>query len=331
MAAPAAAPSKPVTAAGTDRPVLPPDIPQFFLPSASPRPGDARLVYEPRAIGVATVVFSNAKLNLSHARPATRIADMDARLASVEWASGEDVALAVRDLRADPEGDAAYGPMPPAAARPKTYEGWEKTLKVWLAQASQLDLFQSPSTGLLSAPGESERDFRIRLSTAVREQRDADIAKLRQKYAPRFAGLDDRIRRAQQAVAREAEQATQQKIQTGLSIGATVLGALLGRKAVSTATLGRATTAARGMGRTMKEQQDIARARETLAAAEQQKAALEAQVQAEVDALGAARDPLTEPLGPVPVKPKRTDITVQAVGLAWVPFWERADGTRSRA
>jgi len=105
-----------------------------------------------------------------------------------------------------------------------------------------------------------------------------------------------------------------------------VLGALFGRKTLSTSTLGRATTAARGMGRTMKESQDIDRARESLAAAQQQKADLEAQVQGEIAALGGALDPLNEGLDKVTLKPKRTEVAVQVVALAWVPAWKDAEG-----
>ena len=59
-------------------------------------------------------------------------------------------------------------------------------------------------------------------------------------------------------MARESEQSSQQKLQAAVSIGATLVGALFGRKAISVGTLGRATTAARGMSRTMKEAGDVA-------------------------------------------------------------------------
>jgi hypothetical protein len=184
---------------------------------------------------------------------------------------------------------------------------------------------------MVSAPGESERDFRVRLQTAAREQRDQAVEQLRRKYAPKLAALDDKIRRTGQAVERESAQATQQKLQTALSMGATVLGALFGRKTLSTSTLGRATTTARGVGRTMKESQDIDRARETLAAAQQQKAELEAQVQAEISELGGALDPLAEPLETIILKPKRTELSVQLVALAWAPVWTDAQGRSTPA
>ena len=179
---------------------------------------------------------------------------------------------------------------------------------------------------VVSAPGESERDFRVRLQALAREQRDHEVEKLRKKYGSKLAALDERIRRAEQAVERESAQASQQKLQTAVSMGATVLGALFGRKTLSASTLGKATTTARGMGRTMKESQDIDRARETLDAAQQQKAELEAQAQAEIAQLGGALDPLTEPLEPVTLKPKRTELSVQLVALVWVPMWSDAEG-----
>ena len=327
--APAAAPRPGAT--GGERPMLPPDIQQFFVPAATSKPASAGLAYVPMAVGVATVGFSDAKSGVSHARTLTVLAAIDARLGSVAWGDGAAIDIPAKDLGSDPEGAARFEALPPAAARAKTYDEWMKSLKSWLGQSQALELLKSSQTGVVSSPGESERDFRIRLQTLTREQRDQAVAKLRKKYAARVTALDEKIRRAQQTVERESEQATQQKLQTGLSIGATVLGALFGRKTLSTSTLGRATTAARGVGRTMKESQDIDRAKETLAASQQQKSDLEADIQAEVGALGGAMDPLTETLTPFVLKPKRTDVSVQLVALAWAPVWEDDRGGRTPA
>lgn len=97
------------------------------------------------------------------------------------------------------------------------------------------------------------------------------------------------------------------------------LGGLLGRRAICTSTLGRATTAARGASRSYKEEQDVQRAEETVAVLQQQLNELEAQLTAEIDAAVGAVNPLGDALETVAAKPKRTGITVQAVGLAWTP------------
>jgi Sec-independent protein translocase protein TatA len=283
------------------------------------------------AIGVASVGFSDAKLGISLTRALTIVAAIEPRIGAVEWGQGTVLDVAAKDLGSAPAEGARYLDLAPASAKVKSYDAWAKSFKTWLGQSQSLDLLKSRSSGLVSAPGESERDFRVRLQTAAREQRDQAVEKLRQKYASKLAALDDRIRRAEQAVERESSQATQQKLQTAVSMGATVLGALFGRKKLSASTLGKATTTARGMGRTMKESEDIGRAQESLEAARAQKADLEAQVQADVDALGGTMDPATEVLDAVTLKPKRTDLSVQVVGLAWAPEWVDTQGQRTPA
>jgi hypothetical protein len=180
---------------------------------------------------------------------------------------------------------------------------------------------------VISKPDESERDFRIRLQESTRQERDRASEMLRQKYAPRQAALQERRRRAEQAVERESEQAKQQGIQTAISVGATILGAFLGRKSINVGTIGRATTAARGAGRVLKETEDVGRAKETVAAVDEAIAALDAEFKAEANALGARTDPLTEPLETLRLKPTRQGISVRLVALAWAPYWrDRAGG-----
>jgi hypothetical protein len=178
-------------------------------------------------------------------------------------------------------------------------------------------LYAAPSLKLTSHAGESERDFRQRLQLAQRESRDAAVQRLRDKYAPKVARLNQRLQSAGDAVAREEQQASQQKTQTMVSMGATVLGALFGRKAVSMSTLGRATTAVRGVGRSVKETQDIARAQERQQEAERELKALEAELQEEIAALGATD--LDVVLDTIEIKPKRGAVDVRLVALAWKP------------
>ena len=153
-----------------------------------------------------------------------------------------------------------------------------------------MKLFSAPGLKLLSEPGESERDFRIRTQQATRELRDGAVETLRARFAPKVARLTEKKRKAQEVLEREHHQVGQQKLQTAVSLGATMLGALMGRRAVSVSTLGRATTAARGVTRSMKEAQDVERAQVKVQEAEAEIAALNADLEREIAALeGTAR------------------------------------------
>ena len=154
---------------------------------------------------------------------------------------------------------------------------------------------------------------------------------MRQKYAPKVAALQDRIRRAQEAVAREKAQADQAKMQTAISVGTTLLTAFMGRKAVSASTLGRASTAARGVSRSMKESQDIGRAADNVEALQQQLTDLNAEIEAQVAELQSSADPLKEELETITIKPKKANINVKLCALVWTPYWHDAQGALTPA
>jgi hypothetical protein len=131
--------------------------------------------------------------------------------------------------------------------------------------------------------------------------------------------LEDRIRRAQNAQAVQEEQAKSAKMQTAISFGTTLLSGLLARKAVSVGSIGRATTAARGVSRSMKESADVTRAAENLGALQQQLQELNAQLESEIHQLMSTSDPTTEQLETVSLKPKKKDINIKLIALAWRP------------
>lgn len=293
-------------------PVLDPAIQQFFVPG-----GDS---YVPMVVGVARVAYSDAKLGLDETREVAVLTPIGDGPVAIDWEQAEPADFAVSDVLTAPEGAAAtFAALPAPAARPKSYATWEKDFARWAAQSQSIELFKSPRTRMLSAPDESERDFLIRLGTGAREARDAALAKVREKYASKMTTLQDRMRRAEQAVQVQSEQATGARMSAAVSIGATIFGALLGRKAVSASTLGRATTAARGMGKIGKEAQDVARASETAAALAQQLNEVQAALAADLQAVSAEWDLSAEALERVLVKPKRGGVSVQLVALAWVP------------
>jgi hypothetical protein len=282
-------------------------------------------------LGSAKVYFSDAKVKIDEQRAVCRLSRITEDALAVNWQEAQALELDEADLEKAPSAEADYASLPPAASKPKSYEAWKRAFLDDLYRNQTLELFRSPILGQLSQANEPERDFRIRLQQTAREDRDRQVEALRKKFAPKAAALQDRIRRAQQAVERETQQAQQAKMQAAVSFGATLLGAFLGRKAVSAATLGRATTAVRGVGRSIKESQDIARAGETVEAMQQQLADLEGELQAETSALEIGNGPATEKLESIELKPKKTNISITLLTLVWAPFWRKSGSDKTPA
>jgi hypothetical protein len=311
------------------RPVLSAEIPEHFMPVRAERAADAELIYEPMLLGVATVRVADTKRGVDTTEELSVLVPITGEAIAVDWERGEPVTMAAADLEPSPEESAQFAELPAPATKPKNYQRWSRELAAWLFRSQKVELYKLGKD--LSRPGEAERDFRARLQQAARERRDLAVERLRTKYAARIAALDEKARRAEQAVARESEQATQSQVQVAVSLGATILGALLGRKAVSTSTVGRATTTVRGAGRAMKERQDIGRAQANLEAVRQQKADLESQLNAEVDKLGTSLDPLSAELETISLKPTKQNIAVRLVTLVWTPSWRDTSGALTAA
>jgi hypothetical protein len=297
--------------AGSAVPVLDPSIQQLFVPSAT--------AYAPMILGVAKVSYSDAKLGLDETKNIAVVTPIADSAVAVDWERAEIADFTVDYLLKTPPTGATFADVPAPAAKAKNYATWEKDFSQWVGQSQSVELYKSSRAKLVSHPDESERDFRIRLQGEAREARDAAVAKVRDKYASRMITLQDRIRRAEQAVQVQTEQASSAKMGAALSAGAAIFGALLGRKTISAANIGRASTAARGMGKIGKESQDVTRATENVNALKEQLAELEASMLADVESVTADWELANEPFERVLVKPKRGGISVQLVTLVWVP------------
>ena len=312
-------------AASAGRPVLPPQVPQFFVPARETAPPGGAIVQRPRLLGIAQVRFIDPKTRSDATEDITVATGIADSAVAVDWAGAEEVAVAADDLeKTSREGE--YEAPAPAASQPGNYERWSRDFSQWIFGHRKLTLFKSAELGETSRPGETERDFRIRLQQLAHERRDQLAGKLRQKYAPKIAALQERVRRAEAARQREAGQAKRAALDTVISFGTTLLGAFMGRKAISAGTMGRAATTMRGVGRAMDQSGDVTRAGETVEALQRQLTDLDAQFRAENDALAGSVDQSTAPLERVELRPSKSNIHVRLVALAWFPFVRDAAG-----
>jgi Helicase HerA, central domain len=333
---PAASRSEAVTPAKKDggtapRPVLAPEVPQYFVPVRSSRPPGAALVYQPKLLGAAQVRFMDTKTKVDCSQDLMLLTTIESTAIAVDWQNASEAPINLDALEREPAEGASFESLPAAAANAKSYQGWSRDLVGWLYGNKTLQLIRCSRFKETSRTGESERDFRLRVQQAAREERDRAVEKLRQSYAPKAAAFEEKIRRAAQAAEREREQAGEQGLQTAFSVGATLLGAFLGRKPLSTRTLGRAASAARSGSRTWKETQDVARARETVEALHQQLAELEERLAAEVQELDASVNAASQTFETVSVRLKKTNIAVRLVALVWIPCWRDAQGNATPA
>ena len=300
-------------------PVLPPSVAQYFLPTRQTTP----ITYHPRLLGIASIYYADAKLGVQSTHNVNYLATFAGGVITLDWEHAAPTDYTQEDLDPAPASvgsdNHAFADVPPELSAGKHFDLWKKQLADALFRRECLQLLRSPTLDELSLPNEKENAFRTRLAQRAREMRDAASEKLRLKYAPKLAALEERIRKANQTIAVQQEQSAAAKTSTFMSVGTAILGAFLGRKIMSAGNVSKAASAARGFNRQSKESSDVARAQESAAALLEQRELLETQFQADVDAATSRFDPTTEELETLAIKPKKSNITIKALVLAWEP------------
>ena len=318
--------TKPERKANSAAPALPPAITQVYVPTYA-----NEVVYYPRLLGAADIVFSSARYKVEAERTTVYTVEIDDGPVDVDWDAAETLPVAIDQLRDEPRDGAAYAPCPAAAGDPRSYTAWQREFKRWVRQNDTMTLYRSKRFRMTSNAGESEGDFRVRLQDAASEQRDLAIAKVRKRYASKMNTLENRLLRAQQAVEVQQQQASQKKLDTAVSFGTAILGAVLGRKRVSSTSAGRFGTAARRASSARKEAADVKRAQQTARKVQADIMALSRELEREVKALDTTFSAQGEPLEEVVVRAKTTDIHIPVFALAWLPYEKDADGRLSPA
>jgi len=144
------------------------------------------------------------------------------------------------------------------------------------------------------------------------------VSELREDYAAKIERLRRRIETAEERMDREASQYEQQRTQGLVRLGTSVLGAFLGRKTLSRTNLNKLTTTANTFGRAAKQKDDVERAEDKVEGLQGELAALDAELEQELAALREDWAPDALEIEVFDVAPRKSDIGVRRVALAWI-------------
>ncbi|MGD8808345.1 MAG: hypothetical protein PVG24_02010, partial [Gammaproteobacteria bacterium] len=303
-------------------PVLPPSIRQCYLPLRN-QAGSEAIVYSPMLLSAVSLRYANARLGVDLHREVVLALAVDADSVVVQWDDADTLGISAEELESEPADNARYLPLPVALGDAKRLSSLERRLKAWLRSYRPIRMYKSPKLRLTSNAGESEADFRVRLQQAAREARDIEVGRLRKDYEKKVARIEERLRRAERALQRESSEARSAQIDTAVSVGTALLGALLGRKRVSVASVNRAGSAMRKAGSARKQARDVANARETIEQLHADLIDLETQFEGEVASLEDLYDAQTEELTVTEVRPRASEIAIRFFGIGWRPVPHR--------
>jgi hypothetical protein len=304
-AAPAATPVAPSALAST-APSIPAGLEAVYVPLV----GDA---YVPAVLAVIRV----ASVGAAPPRTLSLLAPFEDAPIPVHFERASVLEVPPEQLQKAPVAGLAFASVPAAALDKKRYAGWGKEALTQALERASQTAWKSPSTKLSSEPGESERDFRARVLQAAREARDAKVAALQAKYDAKLRSAHDKEQKLAAQLSHEHQQANAAKLEGVVDLGGAILGAFFGKSGISKTDVRRASKVVKSASRASKEGADVDRLQASLADAADQRAKLEAELAEASAALPAL--PVEEVLEERTIKPKKSDLQLAFVGLAFVP------------
>jgi hypothetical protein len=290
------------------RPRLPDEATEYFK-------SDGGHSYAPAMLRSATVLYKDDKKKLNTRVTVTVVNEIDTANARVSWDKFLDLPrdLDPSSLDSDPADGATFADLPSAAQKAATWKAIAKDFVGWVYANHQAELHFSPLLDAYSNFGESEADFRIRVSQTARELRDQAVEDLRAKMMKQAKSIEDKRARALQKVNTQKSQASTAKWSTAAAIGGSLLSAFFGRKSSVVSA-----TNVRRVGTAVRESQDVAAAEQEVERCNQDLKALEQQLADETQKIRDQYDPTALVFETAKLSPKKTNITTNAVGILWV-------------
>ena len=297
------------------RKLIPDAIDQYFVEPNEYVSSADRLVYRPALLAKGRLHYVRATYKVDEWKEITHLASISGgELPDEVWENSEEINERL-SLDSKPVEGAEFDTLADDLQTSKNYKTWQKEFKEFLYREKPAKIWRCTKLKKYSDPNETLGDFKVRLEQLVSELRDEEVEKLRKRFGKKFSTLRSRIRRAEDKIEVEREQYQEQKMASRMSIGATLLGAIFGRKSTRSAT-----TTMRSFSKSSKEKNDIERAKDNLEELELNFEDLEKEFN---DAVAEIEDKLSVDeleYEDLTIPPRKSDLSVEQFGVVWLPL-----------
>lgn len=273
---------------------------------------NASLVYTPGVIGKAIIHFQDKNMGLREDQERNLI------LSSSEfmnWEKSQEVKIS--GLLSGPEQKGKFSEIPSSLNDPKDFNELKKSFTDFLFYNSNFKLYHSAPLKIYSKPNESKAEFILKLNQMARESRDEEVDKIEQKYAKEFEKLKLKMSKSQDTLTKKQAAASSLKQEALLSAGESVVGMFMGRRSTS--------SASKAMNKYQKSKTvsvDIDKAQKDIVSINQEMESLENELKAQIEIIKQRREKEINEVKEVIIQPKKSDIEIKMVSLAWIPQWE---------
>ncbi len=293
-------------------------VPVFFLDPAAPWAEEVEAVagstkFAPGLVARVHMVFDDQYADVNHDEVWEAVfyplAD------TFDPATAHAVDYDARDFRSEAPAGATYV-LTDAPIKNKTFfSKAAKELQAFLHRNRTVQVWKNPELKLYSRIGESEDAFLERCRAAAEDRADEEVAKLKDRYQKKIRSVESQLRRAENRVRELNADVSERKQQEMLGGAGDLLKVFLGGR-------GRSSTLSRTAGRrsqTRRTQERLRTAEDKYNEYVERLDELEDELADEFREITAKWQDKATAIEPVEIGLEKTDISIDELGLLWVP------------
>ena len=304
-----------------NRPAVPAGIIERFSGTNLRSSPNAKLIYRPTLYCEGALHFIRKTASLDQWQNAKHVINCSPEFPENLWESSEPVSLDI-DLIDTADERFTFTPLPSQLVNKRKYRAYRSQYKEFLYRHSDLTLYKSNLvTGI--APLGDRADAVAHFTQKLREARDVQTEKLRDKYERKLDSLEKKIRTGQDRLEREKSQSRSSMISAGSSVIGALLGGFMGGRRTSVSTV------ARGVGYASQQTSDVARAERRLQLLDKDKQELHRELAQDLDDLQQKYDISQLEPEPQQIPPRKSDLKTETPIILWRPWQIKKDGTES--
>ncbi|NOY41805.1 MAG: ATP-binding protein [Planctomycetes bacterium] len=313
-----ATPTSPPVSVEHARPVISADVRQKFWPLAEPIAADATLEYRPALLGESKLHFVRASMDVDTWQDLVVLQPVHGELPDPVWEASHGYEQ-TPPLDNEPCAGARFADLVSPLAQAKNYKRWDDDLKKHLYRTEKLTVWECKALDQNSEPGESEGDFRIRITQLAREKRDEAKAAVREKYKKRLDRAEESVRKAEGYASEQRSQFWTRVLGVLWMIVEVALGMMAGGK-------GKRRFSTTSASQAMRERGEQTRAEQKLALKQEALQELQKECEEQIERIELDFDPKNLDLECEEIAPRKSDTAIDPIVLVWLPWQIDSDG-----